>query len=114
MLFSGKTTTFAFTVAKEFESWALEDKDRYPVCVDQNVKVIAFYVGCKVNMIYLDTLINAFRMKHDGNEYFLQMIQSYLEKKKYKEVIIIIIIFISLFAFYTNLPSFSSFVSISF
>ena len=87
--FIGKTTTFTFAVAKEFESWALEDTDHHLVCIDRNVRIIGFHVGCKVNMIYLDLLITAFRMNHPGNNYFLLLIQPYIDKKKYKEVIIV-------------------------
>ena len=35
---------------------------------------------------FFDHFVNAFEMRHDGNDYFIPKIQAFLDLKKYKEV----------------------------
>ncbi|XP_064616174.1 exonuclease mut-7 homolog isoform X2 [Liolophura sinensis] len=84
---TGKTTTTAFGVLKEFEKWLQTQGSKLErfETLDQATRKYAFHLATKYHTNFLELFVKAFDLRHAGNEYCLPRIQELIDNQKYKE-----------------------------
>lgn len=78
-------STLSFTVIEEFSNWLILQKDNYKECLVPDLKIAAFkLLNLHKNMQLVKMVSNIYEFI-EHKELFLQMIQSMIDRKRYKE-----------------------------
>lgn len=83
-----KTSSLAFTILLEFRNWTTSPENRMKVtseqedCLCQDLRVQAFNAFTGKHMPFFQVASKAFRLNHEGNDYFVPMIKPLLQQNK--------------------------------
>ena len=84
-----KTTTLAYHIVKEFDSWC---KSRHFLSqelerlLSPDLRLHALNMCTRYHTTMFSFIVRSFSLRHPGNDYLLPEVKKYLTKKKYKEV----------------------------
>ncbi|RUS74110.1 hypothetical protein EGW08_018117, partial [Elysia chlorotica] len=87
-----KASTLAFTILVNFRNWAdsaenfMKDTSEMESCLSQELRLLAFNSFSGKHIAFFNIACKAFRLNHEGNEYFLPVIRSRLQQNKLTEV----------------------------
>ncbi|KAK3788179.1 hypothetical protein RRG08_052144 [Elysia crispata] len=87
-----KTSTLAFTILVNFKNWtnssdnSMKGTAQMESCLSEDLRVQVFNAFSGKHMPFFQIASKAFRLNHEGNEYFLPMIKHRLQQNKIAEV----------------------------
>ncbi|KAK3087840.1 hypothetical protein FSP39_011359 [Pinctada imbricata] len=84
----GKTTTFAYSIMREFNLWCKKQNysaDQLEQLLSRDTKLRALEMCTRYHTTMYNLVLQTYCLRHPGNNYMLPVIQRYLSKKKYKE-----------------------------
>ncbi|GFS24230.1 exonuclease mut-7 homolog isoform X1 [Elysia marginata] len=87
-----KTSSLAFTILLEFRNWTnssenhMKDTSEVESCLSQELRVQVYNTFTGRHMPFFQVASKAFKLNHEGNEYFLPMIRQLLHQNKLTDV----------------------------
>lgn len=85
-----KTVSLSFAILTQFQNWVLSSSNhcrgREEEFLNEDLRVRIFYATTGKQMPFFNTAVKAFHLDHIGNEYFVPITKSLLERNKLTEV----------------------------